>query len=243
MKGQGAIFIVTRPEPGNAQTCDALARAGLSAVSAPLFEVDGLDYLVPERLPDALLISSANAVRYLKPHDLDRLAGIPVFAVGEATAAAARTSGFQKVVAGTADLTAMSQILRQSLPKGSSLLRLTAPERNDQALTELSDHCQITTILTYQARATTVLPSSLARLAQAERPRAVLHFSRRAAEHFVDLCKANGFIGAIANWQHICLSEAVRLHAFQHAIVADHPTEDAMLKAAVGHQDALGKVC
>ena len=94
---------VVRPEPGNAATADRAEARGLTVLRLPFFAVRRVGWLAPDPADhDALLLTSANAVRHGGPQ-LDRLRILPVIAVGQATAAAARLAGFDVMLAGNAD--------------------------------------------------------------------------------------------------------------------------------------------
>jgi uroporphyrinogen-III synthase len=98
---------VLRPEPGNARTRARLAEAGLAAIAMPLFEVVALDWTAPDPAGfDALLLTSANAVRHAGPQ-LAHLVSLPVFAVGAATADAARAAGFRVALQGRENAAAL----------------------------------------------------------------------------------------------------------------------------------------
>ena len=88
------LFIL-RPEPGAGETVGRARALGLDAVSMPLFQVEPLPWHLPEASGfDALLLTSANAMIH-GGDGLGELRGLPVHAVGEATAEAARNAGFQ----------------------------------------------------------------------------------------------------------------------------------------------------
>jgi uroporphyrinogen-III synthase len=94
---------VLRPEPGNAATAAAIEVLGLIAIRLPLFEVRAIDWAPPDVTRfDALLLTSANAPRHAGP-GLATLRGLPVHAVGDATAAAARDAGLEVVAVGDRD--------------------------------------------------------------------------------------------------------------------------------------------
>jgi uroporphyrinogen-III synthase len=94
---------VLRPEPGNTATAAAIEALGLIAIRLPLFEVHAVDWTVPDVTRfDALLLTSANAPRHAGP-GLAALRGLPVHAVGDATAAAARDAGLEVVAVGDRD--------------------------------------------------------------------------------------------------------------------------------------------
>ena len=94
---------VLRPEPGNTATAAVIEALGLTAIRLPLFEVHALAWTPPDvgRF-DALLLTSANAPRHAGP-GLAGLRSLPVHAVGDATAAAARDAGLEVVAVGDRD--------------------------------------------------------------------------------------------------------------------------------------------
>ena len=94
-------LVILRPEPGASATAARARAMGLEPVTMPLFKVEAVDWDAPDPgLFDALLLTSANAVRYAGER-LRSLRQLPVYAVGEATAAAAREAGFE--IASTGD--------------------------------------------------------------------------------------------------------------------------------------------
>jgi uroporphyrinogen-III synthase len=79
---------------------------GLEPVVAPLFRVKPVAWEAPDAsLYDAVLLTSANAARQ-GGAGLAGLTGLPCYAVGEATAAAAQAVGFADPVVGPGDGTA-----------------------------------------------------------------------------------------------------------------------------------------
>jgi uroporphyrinogen-III synthase len=95
--------LVLRPEPGASATARRARALGLAPVVAPLFVIGPRRWDAPPATSvDALMLTSANAVRHGGPALL-RYADLPVFAVGSATADAARAAGFRTVHAGERD--------------------------------------------------------------------------------------------------------------------------------------------
>jgi uroporphyrinogen-III synthase len=85
---------VLRPEPGNRVTAAAIEAAGRSAIRLPLFAAGPVAWTAPDPDDfDALLLTSANALRH-GGSQLDALRSLPVHAVGQVTAEAARRAGF-----------------------------------------------------------------------------------------------------------------------------------------------------
>ena len=103
---------VIRPEPGNRVTAAAIEAAGRKAIRLPLFEARAMTWPVPGPAEfDALIITSANAMRH-GGNGLKRLLDLPVYAVGEATAEAARRAGFRVAAmgsTGSAELIALAE--------------------------------------------------------------------------------------------------------------------------------------
>ncbi|QIG78635.1 uroporphyrinogen-III synthase [Stakelama tenebrarum] len=91
---------VLRPEPGNAITAGRIAQLRRPVLRLPLFETRRVDWQ-PNGAGgfDALLLTSANAIRHGGP-GLEALRGLPVLAVGSATASAANDAGFRIAVTG-----------------------------------------------------------------------------------------------------------------------------------------------
>jgi len=92
---------VIRPEPGNRVTAAVIEAAGRKAIRLPLFEARPIAWEVPDPAGfDALIVTSANAMRH-GGEGLARLFDLPVYAVGEATAEAARRVGFRVAETGS----------------------------------------------------------------------------------------------------------------------------------------------
>jgi uroporphyrinogen-III synthase len=118
-------LIVIRPQPGAGRTlADACAR-GLDARAFPLFTVTPRAWEAPDPAEiDALLVGSANAVRYAG-RGLVPFRSKPVHAVGEMTAAACRKAGLELVAVGRGGL---QSVLDQVAPD-TRLLRLAGEQR------------------------------------------------------------------------------------------------------------------
>ncbi|HEX8374478.1 MAG TPA: uroporphyrinogen-III synthase, partial [Geminicoccaceae bacterium] len=93
------LVLVLRPEPGAGETAARARALGLDPVVAPLFRIEKVAWEAPaEESFDALLLTSANAARCAGAAPRK-----PCYAVGEATAEAARSAGFDVVDAGHSD--------------------------------------------------------------------------------------------------------------------------------------------
>ncbi|HUD28643.1 MAG TPA: uroporphyrinogen-III synthase [Novosphingobium sp.] len=175
--------LILRPEPGASATLAAARDAGLSARAFPLFHVRGLSWdPVPREEIDALLLGSANALRHGGP-DLAAYRGLPVYAVGETTAEAARAAGLDVVATGRGGLQAMLDALE---PGHRRLLRLAGRERVELAIPRGVE------VLTREVYASEPLPLPPQLVDLLARPALVLLHSGEAAAHFACRCDEAG---------------------------------------------------
>ena len=107
----GSILLILRPQPGADATAARAAAMGLEAVIAPLFHLRPIDWQAPEASEvDAVLLTSANGCR-LGGEQMTGFLSLPCYAVGEATAEAARSAGFREVRTGPSDGAAALQMM------------------------------------------------------------------------------------------------------------------------------------
>jgi uroporphyrinogen-III synthase len=117
-------LLALRPEPGLAATLERARALGLTITGQPLSAIRPLAWDCPDPAGiDGLLIGSANAILHGGPH-LARLTAKPVFAVGEATAAAARAAGFTVALTGSGGL----QGVLDAIAAPCHLLRIAGEE-------------------------------------------------------------------------------------------------------------------
>lgn len=207
--------LVLRPEPGASATVARALELGLDAVPIPLFEVDPVEWDAPDPGKfDGLLLTSANAVRH-GGAQLSKLRGLPVYAVGEATAEAAREAGFDIAATGDGGI----DRLLQSLEPDLKLLHLSGEEVREPATARQ----QLERIVVYRARAIEAL-----NLSSIHGAVALIH-SARAAQRFAELVEHRGSI-AIAAVSGAALEKAG--DGWEAAKAADYPTDDALLALA-----------
>src|SRR5215218_10341025 len=127
--------LVTRPHPDDETTAAGLRGRGFKVLQAPMlrFETVAFHDDLDARY-GAVIVTSANALRGLAPHLAgSRLLKLPLFAVGEHTAAAARDIGFETVIPANGDATALRELMLASvkakqLKKASTLLYLAGAD-------------------------------------------------------------------------------------------------------------------
>jgi len=172
-------LIAIRPEPGLSATLAAARELGLDIQGEPLFAIRPLPWDAPDpQRFDGLLLGSANAVRHFGP-DRTAWAGKPAYAVGEATAEAARAAGFTVAIVGEGYLQGVVD-------------RLAGPDRRLLRVTGV-DHVQLSPppgieIETRIAYENAALPMSGMLAARLRGGGVVLLHSAAAARHLAAEC-------------------------------------------------------
>jgi len=211
-------LLVLRPEPGASATVAKARALGLEAVAAPLFAIRPLDWHLPDRLPEAVLLTSANAARHGGP-GLSKLTDLPAYAVGVATAEAAREAGFDRVATGDGDAEAILARARRDGVR--AILHLAGREHREV----MPDDIDIDRRVIYAAEAVEALPEA-ARVALPDAV-ALLH-SPRAARLFARLVDPAGI--AIAAISPAALAAAGP--GWRVAEAAGQPTDASLLAVA-----------
>src|SRR5690349_9915206 len=116
--------LITRPEPGAAETARRVAALGWRPILAPALVLGPRPFAWPAA--QALLLTSRAAARALPPRDMP--APWPVLAVGEATAAEARARGFARVAAAAGDAAALAEHAARTLDPAAGPLLLAVGE-------------------------------------------------------------------------------------------------------------------
>lgn len=124
---------VTRAEPGASATAERVRTAGHPAIVGPLLEVRPLPAPdLPQGGVGALAFTSAAGVRAATAVAAvaQRWRGLPVFAVGDATAEAARRAGFSAVTSAKGDVRALARLVTERRGRFSGeVLHLGAQNR------------------------------------------------------------------------------------------------------------------
>lgn len=173
--------VVTRPEPGASATAARLVARGFEPVLLPLTQIRPLHPLLPAGPFDAAILTSANAIRSAGRELVEQVSAMPVFAVGDATAAAARKAGCVNVRVGEGDALSLARIVADLLPGPASVLYLAGRVRTPGLEAELGrlGH-SITVVETYDAPPTVHSRDELRRLLTPAPDFCLVHSSRAA---------------------------------------------------------------
>lgn len=233
-------ILVTRPHPDNEATAEGLRARGYAVLLAPVLKFEPVAFHVEnEAVYGAVIVTSANAIRAVAPQLPDLgLLKLPLFAVGEHTAAAARDAGFAEVIVAGGDAAALRDKVMQSardklLKKKSTLLYLAGADLSRDLGGELgAQGFSVVTQTSYRMAPVKHLPREVCEGFAVHGVEAVLHYSRRSARAFLDATRDEGVeISALAIPQ-CCLSETVagvlRDAGASQVLVAATPDENAL---------------
>jgi uroporphyrinogen-III synthase len=235
--------LVTRPQPDDEATAAGLRAKGRDVLRAPMLRFEPVAFNDDaDARYGAVIVTSANALRGIEAHLAGhRLLKLPLFAVGEHTAAAARRIGFVNVIPANGDATSLREtvlaaVKAKTLKKSSTLLYLAGADLARDLAGELGERgFTVVTHTTYRMIPSASLPRDVCDAFAANGIEAVLHYSRRSARAFLDAARAAGVeISALAIPQ-CCISDAVaailRDAGASHVIVARSPDENAVFEA------------
>lgn len=226
-------ILITRPAAAARALARELEARGHQTSIEPLLSIEPIDRVAPDLAGvQAIILTSAHAVPAL-----DRRAhALPVFTVGEATAAAARAAGCARVVAGAGDATRLAALISGRLrPETGLLLHLAGADVRpglDQPLREAG--FQLRRQVVYRARPARHLSARTEALLRDRAVDAVLLFSPRTAATFARLIEDHQLGASLGKTEAICLSAAVaeaccglRWGAVR---VAPRPAEEAVVQ-------------
>ncbi|MBB5517567.1 uroporphyrinogen-III synthase [Amphiplicatus metriothermophilus] len=234
------VVIVTRPEPDASRFADAARRAGLEPALSPAMRI-----VFRPGAPDlagvgAIAFTSANGVRAFAA-----AAAIPpetpVFAVGPASAEAARDAGFADVAAAGGDVAALARMIGEARQAGriaGAVLHACGSDRAGDLVAALAQAgAPARRAVLYEARANEGLAPAAIEALEGARAGApgpwVALFSPRTARLFLDQVRAAGMEDRLAAARAACLSGAVAEAAgaarWREIAVAPAPTAETMI--------------
>jgi len=232
--------LVTRPHPDNETTARALRARGFEALMAPMLRFEPMppsDDLAADY--GAVIVTSANALRAIEPQLVQSaLLSLPLFAVGDHTASAARSLGFAEVISADGDAAALCTAVlgAKQVRKRSVLLYLGGADLSRDLAGEFSARGRdVVTVVTYRMVAMPHLPREVCEAFAANAIEAVLHYSQRSARAFLEAARSDGVeISALSVLQ-CCLSTnvalALREAGATQVQIAASPNENALFGA------------
>jgi uroporphyrinogen-III synthase len=224
--------LVTRPEPGASATAERLRAKGFAPQVAPLLTIEPLTAVLPP--PEAL-----QAVVVASQHALPPLpqshCGLPLLAVGDATAEVARRHGFSQVSSADGDAAALAALVARRISPGGLPLLLAAGLGQGHHLARLLTESgfAVERREVYAARPANTLPEAARVMIGAYRRGRVLLFSRETAFCLSRLTLETDLLAGFATLDLAAISrpvaEAVGDLPWRSIRVAMSPTETAVL--------------
>jgi uroporphyrinogen-III synthase len=228
-------LLLTRPVEDSDGLAAELAGIGVTALIEPLLHIEYIDTPPPDlgRF-QALLVTSANGVRAFSRVSPDR--GIAVYAVGDASARAARDLGFTKVESAAGDVEALAALVRERLnPADGELLHVAASRlAGDLAASLEALGFGYRRAVLYTAEKATRLSDTAKTAIEAAELDGVALYSPRTADSLVGLLRDAGLADKCKHMTAFCLSRAVAEEAgaiaWRDIVVADSPDQAALIE-------------
>ncbi|MDF1586572.1 uroporphyrinogen-III synthase [Marinimicrococcus flavescens] len=202
------LVLVTRPRSQSLVTARALHAMGHRVIIDPMLLIRSVPHepLASEGVA-AILLTSRHGATGLD----ERFRHLPIFAVGRATAAAARSRGFADVRTGPGDGAALARLVSEQLAPGDgTILHVCGEETRPelaQALREAGYSYQRSVV--YRADAAGTLSSRTVGALREGTLGAALFFSPRTAGTFRDLLEQASLDRAVSPVTAVCLSETI----------------------------------
>jgi uroporphyrinogen-III synthase len=233
---RGLHALVTRPHAEAAELAAALAARGIAAIIEPLLDI----HYHNEPSPDlggvqAILCTSANGVRALAGLTDER--AVPLFAIGDASAARARAEGFVRVESAGGSLADLAALARNRLrPAEGRLLHVAgAVVAGDLAGALRAAGFAVEHAVLYEARPAARLSCETVRALAKRTVDFALFFSPRTAAIFAQLADRAGITEAMGSIAAISISAAADAAlaplCFRERHIAERPDQPGLLRA------------
>jgi uroporphyrinogen-III synthase len=222
--------VVTRPQADSERTAASLEALGHEVLVAPLMRIEPVAVDLAGTW-SAIVITSANALQAV-PAPADGVKTLPVFAVGDRSAEAARRAGFAEVNSANGDIRDLVRLVAaRAVGAKAPLLYLAGEDRTGDLVAQLAAHGIDAEMKVVYRVVAEVFPPVLAAALESGDVDAVLHFSRRSAELFVEGARSSGVAGPAEDVRHLCLSSQVAepLTGASRIAVAARPEEAALI--------------
>jgi uroporphyrinogen-III synthase len=231
--------LITRPRAAALALAAALEARGHDVLIEPLLTIEPIAGAVPDQEGvQAIVVTSGHAVAALAATD----PGLPVFAVGAATAQAARRAGRHDVRAGGGEARRLARLIaRQCRPAAGALLHLSGTEvRPELAAGLQAAGFTLRRQAVYRARAAERLTLPAIDALRRQSVAAVLLFSPRSAHILARLLTAHDLTGCVGETAAVCLSPAVAapLHhlKWKDLRITEQPNVATLLGQLEGHR-------
>ncbi|MCW5713052.1 MAG: uroporphyrinogen-III synthase [Bauldia sp.] len=235
-------LLVTRPQPDANRTATRLRALGHAPLVQPMLSPEYLHLDIPG-VPGAIVVTSRNGVRALAfLPNAARWTRVPLFAVGAATAAAARQAGFADVRSADGDSMALADLISATLdPAVGDVLYPAAENRRPDLERILPERgFALRVAVAYRMCPAEALATPVRTALAGREIDGILLYSARTAVIFAGLVAAAGLNDALAEAGIYAISRATADAAAwpdpSRLRIAAEPTEEAILALLGGSQ-------
>lgn len=225
--------VVTRVQADADRTATVLRARGHDVLVAPLMRVEPIEASLDGQW-SAIVVTSANAPNAIaRSPARNTMVKLPLFAVGRRSAEAASQAGFTDIASADGDVRDLVRLIAvRHVNNKAPVLYLAGEDRAADLLAELSARGIVAEMRIVYRAITAPLPVSLIEALKAGEVDAVMHFSRRSADHYVMGAKIAGVLGPALAVRQLCLSGQVAeaLAGADHILIAARPDESAMIE-------------
>lgn len=238
-------ILITRPEPDASDLADLLVSRGFSVLVNPLMTLE-LCYSNPLPVEDVqgVIVTSRNALRALAQNaSLADLCSVPLFAVGEATALAAKELGFHTIYEGPGTARELLPVIREKAETSEGrLLHVAGREKSFDLKKVLeTEGFKIDVAVVYAMEPVTQLETRTVDAFASGEVADVILLSPKTAKIFSGLAKKSGLEPFFSDVTFFCLSknvaQAIEIEGNYRMAVAAEPKLEEVL-ALLNHDAA-----
>ncbi|MEE2690154.1 MAG: uroporphyrinogen-III synthase [Pseudomonadota bacterium] len=237
LRGESPRVIVTRPVSDASTFADMVAAAGMVPVLSPAMEIVFQPQPVSFDGVRAVIFTSANGVRALQRAVIPAaIPALPAFAVGSASAEAARAAGFREVIAAKGDVASLAALIGSYGLRGTALHVGGRDLAGDLAGILSAAGVEARRIALYVTEPVARLSAAAEAMLAAPSPKDwATFFSPRTVRLFIEQARASGVTDGLGSLRAACLSGAVAEAAanvsWAGLKVAAEPSAEAMIDA------------
>jgi uroporphyrinogen-III synthase len=232
------LVLLTRAADEGMRAATKLGASGHTALLSPVLEMVPTGAQWPAGVFDAVLATSAQSFELFSDlpdwplPEARRL--VPLHLVGERTCEAARERGFDGPATIAPDAKALAATVASTFAPSARLVYLAGRDRKPDLERKLVAAGQTVEVVeVYAAQAAEVLSDAAIAGLESGKIGAVLHYSRRSAEIFLDLARRAGL--EVRALHHVAISQDTAAPLWESRCtdvhVAETPNEQAMIAA------------
>ena len=226
--------VITRPREDAERTASALHSRGHEVLIAPLMCIEPIAVDLSGKW-GAVVITSAHALSAISNKTRSVVCQLPLYAVGDRSAEAAKKVGFSDIHSAGGDVHDLVRLVaKQHTSSKAPILYLAGEHRASDLVKEL-EACDVKAQMRIVYRAIALpFPSHLMKTLKTGKVDAVLHFSKRSAESYVTGATALGIETQALAVKHFCLSEQIAMPlkaaGAAQVTVSSRPEEMALIE-------------